>query len=288
MFMGVQSTNEPLPLQLDILTKMSCLLSLLMLTLMLPEASSSSTQQVSMGTTILAARYADGVVVGADTRTSVSGYVSNRFATKLTFVLDNKDEPTRNNGEQQPHSTVCICRSGSAADTQHLCAMVSDELHANRMLKHDATWGTVKNAAYLIRHLVSSNADRWSCSVICAGYDHVQKKGRVYSVSPSGALMEHEQLALGGSGSTYIMGHADAYCKSSKVMMSEEECIEFVGRSIELAMSRDGSSGGYVYIYVIDQHGKRPLVRMPSVSAGTTTITKDGNNSLTNFAPAIR
>ena len=36
--------------------------------------------EVSMGTTILAVRYKDGVVVGADTRTSVSGYVSNRYA----------------------------------------------------------------------------------------------------------------------------------------------------------------------------------------------------------------
>ena len=36
--------------------------------------------EVSMGTTILAVRYKDGVGVGADTRTSVSGYVSNRYA----------------------------------------------------------------------------------------------------------------------------------------------------------------------------------------------------------------
>ena len=36
--------------------------------------------EVSMGTTILAVRYKGGVVVGADTRTSVSGYVSNRYA----------------------------------------------------------------------------------------------------------------------------------------------------------------------------------------------------------------
>ena len=44
--------------------------------------------EISMGTTILAVRYDGGVVVGADTRTSVSGYVSNRHAAKLTFVLD--------------------------------------------------------------------------------------------------------------------------------------------------------------------------------------------------------
>ena len=41
--------------------------------------------EVSMGTTILAYRYKDGVIVAADTRTSVSGYVNNRFAAKVTF-----------------------------------------------------------------------------------------------------------------------------------------------------------------------------------------------------------
>jgi len=72
----------------------SCLplLASLLLLILLPSSSSSiniirKNDEVSMGTTILAVRYNGGVVAGADTRTSVSGYVSNRYAAKLTFVL---------------------------------------------------------------------------------------------------------------------------------------------------------------------------------------------------------
>jgi len=62
------------------------------LSLLLRVVDALHPNEVSMGTTILAVRYKDGVVVGADTRTSVSGYVSNRYAVsglsiKAMFVF---------------------------------------------------------------------------------------------------------------------------------------------------------------------------------------------------------
>ena len=56
------------------------LISYCWLSLLLRVVDALHPNEVSMGTTILAIRYKDGVVVGADTRTSVSGYVSNRYA----------------------------------------------------------------------------------------------------------------------------------------------------------------------------------------------------------------
>ena len=58
------------------------------------------------GTTIVAAAYAGGVVLGADTRVTTGTYISNRTSDKITPLADN----------------VFLCRSGSAADTQ----LVSD------------------------------------------------------------------------------------------------------------------------------------------------------------------
>ena len=58
------------------------------------------------GTTIVACCYADGVVIGADSRVSTGTYVSNRASDKTTPLCDN----------------VWLLRSGSAADTQ----LVSD------------------------------------------------------------------------------------------------------------------------------------------------------------------
>jgi len=54
------------------------------------------------GTTIVAVCFADGVVIGADSRVSTGTYVSNRASDKITPLSDN----------------VYLLRSGSAADTQ--------------------------------------------------------------------------------------------------------------------------------------------------------------------------
>ena len=60
--------------------------------------------EVSMGTTIMALPFADGVVVCADSRTSTGTYVANRVSDKLVQLSDK----------------IYCCRSGSAADTQAL------------------------------------------------------------------------------------------------------------------------------------------------------------------------
>lgn len=66
----------------------------------------SRSEQPKTGTTIVACCYADGVVIGADSRVSTGTYVSNRASDKTTPLADN----------------VWLLRSGSAADTQ----LVSD------------------------------------------------------------------------------------------------------------------------------------------------------------------
>ena len=60
--------------------------------------------EVSMGTTIMALPFQDGVVVCADSRTSTGTYVANRVSDKLVQLSDK----------------IYCCRSGSAADTQAL------------------------------------------------------------------------------------------------------------------------------------------------------------------------
>ena len=59
-------------------------------------------EEVSTGTTLVAVEFADGVVIGADSKTSMGTWVANRVTDKLTPVTDN----------------IFVCRSGSAADTQ--------------------------------------------------------------------------------------------------------------------------------------------------------------------------
>ena len=57
----------------------------------------------------MAVKFKDGVVVGADSRTTTGSYIANRVTDKLTQI----------------HDTIFCCRSGSAADTQ----AVADIIH---------------------------------------------------------------------------------------------------------------------------------------------------------------
>ena len=54
--------------------------------------------EVSLGTTIMACKYAGGVIIGADSRTTTGAYIANRVTDKLTPIT----------------STIYCCRSGSA------------------------------------------------------------------------------------------------------------------------------------------------------------------------------
>jgi len=256
-----------------------------------------------MGTTILAVRYNGGVVVGADTRTSVSGYVSNRYAAKLTFVLDRSIDrfavPFKKSAgmafrddDDDDFSTCVICRSGSAADTQHLASVVRTDLVSRQLMYR--VRGTVTNVAALLRNILINND--LSASLICAGYDHELGRGVIYTITPGGTILEELSWAVGGSGSTYILGHLDScYSQNNSIgglMQSEEEALDFVSSAIGLAMERDGSSGGFIRMYVIDRFGKRFISKMPSDMRsgrinGEEVTPQQTALTLRNFAPAI-
>ena len=66
--------------------------------------------------------------------------------------------------------------------------------------------------------------------------------GQVYEI-PLGGTCVRQQLAVGGSGSSYIMGFIDA---SFRTGMSKDEALAFVRKALSHAMARDGSSGGVI------------------------------------------
>ncbi|KAI3636680.1 hypothetical protein MIR68_002286 [Amoeboaphelidium protococcarum] len=188
--------------------------------------------EVDLGTTIMAVQFADGVVFGADSRTTTGSYIANRVTDKLTPI----------------HDHVFCCRSGSAADTQAVADIVSyySELFA---VQHGEA-PTVRTVASLFRELCYNNKDNLQAGIIVAGWDKYHG-GEVYSV-PLGGSVHKQPFAIGGSGSTYIYGFCDA---EYKVGMSRDECLSFVSRALSHAMSRDGSSGGCIRMAVIDKSG---------------------------------
>ena len=222
---------------------------LLQCALVTASSPASSNQEVSMGTTIVALRTKEGVVVGADTRTSMSTMVSNRFADKVSLLYQNG-----------PVSCV-MCRSGSAADTQYL----ADECRwafRSRALQYGPEAVSIGQIARWLRYVVMNG--NYGASLLCAGYDP-REGGCIYSIAPSGSLMEEKVFAAAGSGSTYILGLMDTTLKNleegSSEFIGEEDAIELVTRLIHSAVARDGSSGGVARILVMNSQGSRELIR---------------------------
>lgn len=171
-------------------------------------------------------------MLGADSRTSTGTYVANRVSDKLTQV----------------HDRVFCCRSGSAADTQAVSDIVRTQTYMHNI--ESGALPKVKTVAHFFKKLVYGNKDRLSASIICAGWDPVNK-GQVYSLPLGGACIR-QPYAIGGSGSTYIYGYCDSVFREG---MTREECLAFVRKALSHAMARDGSSGGVIRTVVIDKDG---------------------------------
>ena len=205
---------------------------------------STAAEEVNMGTTLVALKYQGGVVVAADTRTSVSGYVSNKFAKKINVVID------------ETVTSCVICRSGSAADTQWLAQHATHTFAIRRLIP------SVSQVAHYLRNKIRSESSPLQASLICAGYDGA---GRIFGIAPGGSLWEEDVFCVSGSGSTFLLGHLDSL-KLKPASITESEAVELVTQWVGLSISRDGSSGGLVRVMVLTKGGVKETTVYPKTS----------------------
>lgn len=93
----------------------------------------------------MAITFKDGVILGADSRTTTGAYIANRVTDKLTQV----------------HDTIWCCRSGSAADTQAVADIV--QYYLGQYDITNAEPPTTSIAAGLFQELCYSNKDQLRC-----------------------------------------------------------------------------------------------------------------------------
>ncbi|RHZ52100.1 hypothetical protein Glove_465g65 [Diversispora epigaea] len=191
--------------------------------------------ELDLGTTIIAAEFKDGVVMGADTRATMGSYISTRNANKIT----------------QLHEKIHLCRSGSSSDTQAISDIVKYYLQLYSIVNEEPTTLT---AAELMRELNYNNKEVLSAAFIVAGWDK-HSGGNVY-ILPLGGTLHKAPFAITGSGSTYIYGYCDSLYRKN---MEKEEALNFLKNALALAMSRDGSSGGSIRMAVITEEGVERL-----------------------------
>lgn len=93
----------------------------------------------------MAINFKDGVILGADSRTTTGAYIANRVTDKLTQV----------------HDTIWCCRSGSAADTQAVADIVAYHLNMYGITNNEPP--STQVAAGLFQELCYENKEmlRW-------------------------------------------------------------------------------------------------------------------------------
>ncbi|RLV93835.1 Proteasome subunit beta type-1 [Spathaspora sp. JA1] len=198
--------------------------------------------EVNLGTSIMAVKFQDGVILGADSRTTTGSYIANRVTDKLTQI----------------HDTIYCCRSGSAADTQAVADMVKYylQIYAAQLPPNETP--TTEIAANVFQEICYNNKDNLTAGIICAGYDK-QNGGTVYSI-PIGGSIHKQDYAIAGSGSTFVYG----WCNENfKLGMNQDECIDFIKTALGEAIKWDGSSGGVIRMVILTERGVERLIFYP-------------------------
>ncbi|EDK44070.1 proteasome component PRE3 precursor [Lodderomyces elongisporus NRRL YB-4239] len=198
--------------------------------------------EVNLGTSIMAVTFKDGVILGADSRTTTGSYIANRVTDKLTQI----------------HDTIYCCRSGSAADTQAVADMVKYYLQIYSAQLPYGKKPTTNIAANVFQEICYNNKDNLTAGIICAGYDD-KYGGSVYSI-PIGGSIHKQEYAIAGSGSTFIYG----WCNENyKPNMEKQETVEFIQTALAEAIKWDGSSGGVIRMVILTKAGVERLIFYP-------------------------
>jgi len=182
------------------------------------------------GTSIMAIACTDGVVLGADSRTTRGVYVMSRISDKI--------EPIH-------HRIFCL-RSGASAHTQALSRYVRHYLQQQAIEENKLP--LVSTAAKLFASMSYANKNFLQAAIIVAGWDPVFGN-QVFEV-PLGGTMLSQPFAIGGSGSSYIYGFCDSNWHDA---MTVAEGKEFVTRALSHAMARDNSSGGIIRLTTVTE-----------------------------------
>jgi 20S proteasome subunit beta 1 len=187
---------------------------------------------ITTGTTLVAVEYAEGIVVGVDSRTSTGNFVASRATDKITPVTDH----------------LILCRAGNAADTQTISDIVKYYIEVYSVMEKEQL--SVYRSAQLYRKFLFDYREQLGASMILIGYD--DKEGaQIYSL-PAGGFVMRQNYYCSGSGGTYNMTYLDNNWKPG---MSLEEAKALVKQAVASSVHRDGASGGVIRLAIVNKQG---------------------------------
>ena len=130
------------------------------------------------GTTICAIIYKDGVVLGADTRSTSGSTVADKNCDKIHYLADN----------------MYCCGAGTAADTDKVTQMISSQLELHRLLTNKPQVPVIAATRMIRQHLYQYQG-HIGAALIIGGVDPTG--AYVYSIAPHGSIDKLQYTAMG-------------------------------------------------------------------------------------------
>jgi proteasome beta subunit len=201
------------------------------------------------GTTVVAIRYADGVVMAGDRRATSGNLISHRTMEKV-FAADR-------------HSGVAI--AGAAGPAIEMVKLF--QLQLEHYEKVEGAQLSLEGKANQLGQMVRSNLPAamqgFAVVPLFAGYDHRRDRGRVFSYDVTGGKYEEADFQTNGSGGV----HARNWIKASwQDDMTREATVDLALRALFAAADEDTATGGpdlirriYPMVAVIDPTGYTAL-----------------------------
>lgn len=193
---------------------------------MSPDATGASSLSPH-GTTVVAVRHRDGVVMAGDRRATSGNLISHRTIEKV-FPADR-------------HSGVAI--SGTAGMAMEMVRLFQLQLEHYEKVEGKALSldGKANQLSQMLRGHLPMAMQGLVVIPLFAGYDHRQDTGRLFQFDATGGRYEERDHAATGSGSL----HASTVVKLRyRDDMSEDEAVDVVVEALFQAADEDSATGG--------------------------------------------
>eukprot|EP00096_Caligus_rogercresseyi_P003865 TRINITY_DN1765_c0_g1_i1.p1 TRINITY_DN1765_c0_g1~~TRINITY_DN1765_c0_g1_i1.p1 ORF type:complete len:320 (-),score=92.61 TRINITY_DN1765_c0_g1_i1:95-940(-) len=205
--------------------------------LFLKESGYVPPKMTKTGTTICALIFKDGVVYGADTRSTGGDMVANKHVLKIHQLAPN----------------IIACGAGTSADCDKVTDLVKSQLKLHRL--ETGRQSRVVTADRLITQRLFQYQGHISAYLLVGGMDATGP--HLYSVSAHGSTSPKLFTAT-GSGMLGAMAELESRYKEN---MSEEEAKELVKDAILAGIFNDNGSGSDVDLAVVKANDNLEIIR---------------------------
>ncbi len=222
-------------------------------------ASSSHSDMITKGTTVLACRYQGGVIVAGDRRATAGNAVMYDRTDKL-LELDR----------------LCVMAIAGVPATAFEMARVlehSFKYYRRSQLQDLSFDGKLRAVAKLLKeNAPAALAGTGTVVPVFAGFDQEEQKGKIYFYDILGAEFEGVDYAVSGSGSPTIRGilhYLHRWGDTPIYQLPEDEAVILMLRLLNSAAEFDAATGGINF-----EANLFPIVKRITAH-GIETLTQD-------------